>query len=92
MPNHRPQPGFVAGYEAMSAARDSAAWPIVRSLQADLLLVRDHPTEISFYGNDHGAATLHARLLRGEAPAWLAEVPLPPTLAQFRLYRVIADV
>ncbi len=89
MPNHRPQPGFIASYTAMSAATDDVALPILHRLGVNLILVRNHPTETSFYANEAGLETFHSRLLSGRVPSWLIELPMPQTLAaEFRLFRM----
>lgn len=89
MPNHRPQPGFVASYEAFTAPTAALARAAVTTLAVDLVLVGDHPIETSFYAVRSGRDTFHSQLLRGAAPAWLSPVPLPAGLGAFKLYRVL---
>jgi hypothetical protein len=89
MPNHRPQPGFIASYAAMSSPTDAKAKQILQALNADLVLVRDHPAELAFYRNAAGMETFHARLVAGDAPQWLIEQPLSDgPESGFRLYRM----
>ena len=91
MPNHRPQPGFIASYRAFTAPAAELAREFVAGLGVDLILVTDHPIETTFYAVADSADSFHAQLLRGEAPAWLSPVGLPGDLAAtFRLYRVAA--
>ena len=88
MPNHRPQPGFIASYAAMSASTDAAALPILEQLGVNLVLVRDHRAELAFYKNADRTETLHSRLVAGRAPPWLSELTLPEGPdSGFRLYR-----
>jgi hypothetical protein len=81
IPNHRPQPGFTASYQAMTAtdpqvasaelARHGVKWILL----CPSIVERDH-----FIGGRNGQATLYQRLLDGAAPPWLQPVPLTEDL------------
>jgi hypothetical protein len=89
MPNHRPQPGFVESFNAMTAADPGIARAIVARMGVDLILVSTHPLEGNFYRREDGQSTFHRRLVEGRCPGWLSEIALPPKFGQgFRLFEV----
>ena len=77
IPNHRPQPGFNAGYRALTATDLRAARAELARHGVDWILLcpsiveRGHFTE-----GREGEATLYRRLLDGTAPTWLRAVGL----------------
>jgi hypothetical protein len=77
IPNHRPQPGFNAGYRALAATDTEAARAELIRHGVDWILLCPSLVEDSYFidGRD-GAATLYRRLLEGTAPPWLRAVGL----------------
>jgi hypothetical protein len=77
IPNHRPQPGFNAGYRALTATDLQAARAELTRHGVDWILLcpsiveRGHFTE-----GREGEPTLYRRLLDGTAPSWLRPVGL----------------
>ena len=86
IPNHRPQPGYAATYEAMSTSGPEVARGIMREHGVDLVLVCTDAVEVSFYGASE--QSLHHRLVAGDPPTWLTALPTPEAQPNFRLYRV----
>lgn len=93
--------GIAESIRVFASSDDAAAHAILHRRQASLLLVCAHDGEAREYRgerNEYHAIvgltpappghSLHARLSRGEAPAWAEPLPLPPELAGMRLYRV----
>lgn len=90
MPNHRPQPGFMSTWDAMTTTRTDVARTILDREGVDLVVVCDAASRRAFYGD--GADTLHTRLATGDAPSWLDEVGTygGDGSATIRWYRVAA--
>jgi hypothetical protein len=82
IPNHRPQPGFNAGYRALTTTDLAAARAELIRHGVDWILLcpsiveRGHFTE-----GREGEATLYRRLLDGTAPSWLRAVALGEELS-----------
>lgn len=89
IPSHRYHSGFTDSYNIMSAPDDDQALQIIRKRNIDLILVCPGGHEDHFYASKAGDEIFHQRISAGNAPEWLAEVTLPPDIAEsFRLYRV----
>jgi hypothetical protein len=88
IPNHRPQPGFNAGYRAMTATDLEAAKAELTRHGVDWILLCPSIVERGHFTEGHeGEATLYQRLLDGTAPAWLRPVALGEDLRDsMRLY------
>jgi hypothetical protein len=91
IPNHRPQPGFNAGYRALTATDLQAARAELTSRGVDWILLcpsiveRGHFTE-----GREGQATLYRRLVDGTAPPWLRAVGLGEELREsMRLFALV---
>ena len=77
IPNHRPQPGFNAGYRALTATDLRAARAELARHGVDWILLCPSIVERGqFTEGREGEATLYRRLLDGTAPAWLRAVGL----------------
>jgi hypothetical protein len=88
MPNHRPQPGFVTSYHAMSAEDPQRARSLIQDLGVDLILVSTHSIEASFYDPSGDKDTFQKQLLDGRIPAWLEEDELPEGISEgYRIFR-----
>lgn len=89
VPNHRPQPGFTASYEIMTATDPDAARRRLEAAGVDLVLVCPNSAESWFYQAEGAGRTLHRALLADDPPPFLAPVGLPGPLArQFKLFEV----
>lgn len=88
IPNHRPQPGYTAGYEILTGSDYAAAETLVRRHGVDLILLCPNPVERAFFTEGQPDGTLWSALAEGRPPAFLHAVPLPPALRSFRLYAV----
>jgi hypothetical protein len=88
IPNHRPQPGFTAGYRALTATDLEAAKAELTRHGVDWVLLCPSIVEQGHFMEGHeGEATLYQRLLDGTAPAWLRQVTLGEDLRDsMRLY------
>ncbi len=93
IPNHSPQPGFNAGYRALTATDPQAARAELVHHGVDWILLCPGIVERShFLEGREGAATLYRRLLDGTAPAWLQPVALGDELGQsMRLFAVAPE-
>jgi hypothetical protein len=87
IPNHRLQPGFAAGYRAMTASDFAEAERRLRAARVDLVLVCPDSAESWFYDTDGGARTLNEALRADDPPAFLRPLALPAPLSeQFKLF------
>lgn len=84
-PYHRNRAGIMDSHELLSTAEESRALDIARRRDVDLILLCPSRDMQYFSGND--AMSLYGRLIRGELPGWITEVPLGES--GFRLYRVV---
>ena len=98
IPNHRPQPGFTASYQAMTATDMGEAEAILRGVHTDLVLVCDANVPRNFYGSrasrdgESDTPTLHEALNEGAPPAFLSPVALPPDVGpNLKLYAVAPE-
>lgn len=93
--------GIADSIRVFATTDDAAAHAILQRRKASLLLVcaqdgeaREYRGERNDYhpivGLPHAPPdqSLHARLSRGEPPAWAEPLPLPPELEGMRLYRL----
>jgi hypothetical protein len=85
IPNHRPQPGFNATHQALTA-NPAEARSILKAWHVDWILLCPGPVERRFFGG--GGETLYGRLVADAPPAWLQAIPLPSELATLRLFAV----
>jgi hypothetical protein len=77
IPNHRPQPGFNAGYRALTTTDLQAARAELARHGVDWILLCPSIVERShFTEGREGEATLYRRLLDGTEPPWLRPVAL----------------
>jgi hypothetical protein len=77
IPNHRPQPGFNAAYQALTATDPQAARAgLVRYGVDWILLCPSIVEEAHFIEGREGEATLYRSLVDGTAPPWLRPVAL----------------
>jgi hypothetical protein len=91
IPNHRPQPGFNAGYRALIAIDLQAARAELDRHGVDWILLCPSLVEASYFEGG-GEATLYRRLLDGTAPLWLRPVALDEDLRDsMRLYALDPD-
>ena len=87
IPNHRLQPGFAAGYRAMTANDFAEAERRLRAARVDLVLVCPDSAESWFYDTDGRARTLNEALRADDPPAFLRPLALPAPLSeQFKLF------
>ncbi len=81
--------GMWDAYAIMTAADDETAQALVRSRGVTWVLICPGPEERVLYRPLEPGPTFHARLARGEVPAWLRPLALPPELGAFRLFEVV---
>ncbi|HEX5078766.1 MAG TPA: hypothetical protein VFV80_06400 [Geminicoccaceae bacterium] len=88
IPNHRPQPGFNAGYRALTATDLAAARSELGRHGVDWILLCPSVIENSYFVEGHeGERTLYRRLVDGTPPPWLHPVALDEDLRRsVRLY------
>ena len=87
IPNHRLQPGFAAGYRAMTASDFAEAERRLRAARVDLVLICPNSAERWFYDTDDSARTLNEALRADDPPAFLRRLALPAPLSeQFKLF------
>ncbi len=87
IPNHRRQPGIAATHQIMTAEAPQAAEALLRQNRVDLIVLCPGPAETFLFGG--GGETFYKALARGEAPGFLAPVPLPEPLGRsFKVYSV----
>jgi hypothetical protein len=93
IPNHRPQPGFNAGYRALTATDLEAARAELGRHGVDWLLLCPSIVERGhFIEGREGEVTLYRRLLDGTAPSWLRAIALGEELGDsMRLYALVLD-
>lgn len=88
-PYHRNGDGIYDSYRIMAARDQDMARDLIEQRQVDLVLLCQSPAERSFFAVPEGEETLYQRLDRGDPPAWLSDIELPPGLQnQANLYRV----
>ncbi|MGH6921833.1 MAG: hypothetical protein ACREJ0_29550, partial [Geminicoccaceae bacterium] len=81
IPNHRPQPGFTAGYRALTTTDLHAARAELARHGVDWILLCPSIVEHGHYTEGReGEATLYRRMLDGTAPPWLRPVALSEEL------------
>jgi hypothetical protein len=81
IPNHRPQPGFNAGYRALTGTDLQAARAELVRHGVDWILLCPSIVEAGhFIEGREGEATLYRTLLDGTAPPWLRAVALDENL------------
>jgi len=88
IPNHRPQPGFAAGYRIMTATDYAVSRQLLADGRVDLVAICLGSAETWFYETDTGGRTLYQALSDGAPPAFLTPVPLPEDAGGFRLFAV----
>jgi hypothetical protein len=86
-PYHRNATGMLDAHAVLAATDDAAARSVMARRGARWVLICPiSAAERNFF--EAGAASLYARLARGEVPLWLAAEPLPGAVDSFRLYRL----
>jgi len=92
LPNHRPQPGHTATFEAMHTTRAAGARNCLARHGTDYLVVcKGDLLYRMLYGlTDPQAETFGARLVRGDYPDWITPLgaPRPELLADVEIFRV----
>jgi len=90
-PYHRNAGGILDSIDFFGAVDESPALKIVRQRGITLVLVCAAKGQARLYSPAESAHTgfLHQRLVEGDPPVWLQPLPLPPTAASFRLFRVV---
>jgi hypothetical protein len=76
IPNHRPQPGFNATYDALTATDPEEARQVLAHHGVDWILLCLGASESLKRGDKPGEPTLYQRLIEGEAPSWLRSLQL----------------
>jgi hypothetical protein len=91
IPNHRPQPGFAATYRILTATDAAAARAELARFRVDWILLCPSATERALFAVPGAVPpTLYRRLLDGDAPPWLRQLPLEGDLADgARLFEVV---
>ena len=88
-PYHRNGEGIFFAHQVMASVKDEEAWALLRQRGVDWLLLCPSSSEGGYFNPNQDPASLYARLLQGERPAWLQPLPLPAELAEtFYLYQV----
>jgi len=87
-PYHRNAAGLRDVHALFTARDDEQALDVVRRRGVDLLLLCPAGPERIVHDLHAGDGSLHDRLCRGERPAWLAPVPLPPGAEGWLLFEV----
>jgi hypothetical protein len=86
IPNHRPQPGFNAGYRALTATDSRAARADLERHGVDWILLCPSIVERGHYTEGHeNESTLYRRLLDGAPPSWLRPVAIGEDLRESML-------
>jgi len=88
IPNHRPQPGFAAGYRIMTATDFAVSRRLLAENRVDLVAICSGSAEPWFYDDGQSGDTLYRALSDGAPPAFLRPVPLPDDVGGFRLFAV----
>ncbi|MHA1600582.1 MAG: hypothetical protein ACTSW2_07130, partial [Alphaproteobacteria bacterium] len=88
IPNHRPQPGFTASYQIMTATDEALPRQLLADNQVDLVVICLGSAETWFYDTDESGRTLYQALSEDAPPAFLTPVPLPDDAGGFRLFAV----
>jgi hypothetical protein len=92
IPNHRPQPGFTATYEALTATDPDQARQALARHGVDWILLCLGASETTLRGEDMpGEPTLYERLIDGEAPPWLRSPQLTEASAGAALLYEVVD-
>jgi hypothetical protein len=95
IPNHRPQPGFAATYQALTARDDAVARSILADHGVDLILLCPSAVERSiFTPADGGDGHLYQRLVDDPPPPWLRLLTLADEgapIANARVFQVRRD-
>ncbi len=87
-PNHRNAAGIRDARAIMSAENDAQAWKRIEERGVTWILLCPGSAESVLYRRPDQAPGFYDRLARGEYPAWLEPVPLPPDLGAFRMFEV----
>ena len=89
IPNHRPQPGFAATYEALSAVDDGAARALLDRHGVDWILLCPGAAGRAFTGPGASSDNLYRRLVERRGPGWLRPIELPTPISEaFALFAV----
>ena len=87
--HHRNVAGIQDSVGILGGADDAEILTLVRRRGVDLILTCERGPHDSYFYAGRGSDVLYRRLQKGEAPAWLKPVALPPPLGEtFRLYEV----
>ena len=93
IPNHRPQPGFVATWRILSAADPAAARAELERYRVDWILLCPNSAERETFAPGVRAGwNLYRALVAGELPAWVRALPLPAEVAgRVHLFAVVPE-
>jgi len=91
IPNHRPQPGFAAGYRIMTATDFAVSRRLLNENGVGLVAICEGSAESWFYDQEPGGRTLYRALSEDAPPPFLTPIPLPDDTGGFRLFAVGPD-
>jgi hypothetical protein len=88
--HHRNADGIADSIRVLGGSADADILNVVRRREVDLIVTCERGPHDGYFRAGRGGDVLYLRLRRGDVPAWLMPVTLPPPLAPFRLYEVKA--
>jgi hypothetical protein len=93
IPNHRPQPGFIATWRILSAADPAAARAELERYRVDWILLCPNSAEReTFAPGERTGWNLYRALVAGQLPAWVRALPLPAEVAgRVHLFAVVPE-
>lgn len=87
--SHRNTAGVYDGYRIFSGKDEAAVLEILRRRKADLLVLCPESSHDGYFLTAGKDGTFYQRLVSGDFPDWVREVPLPGKTAEgFRLFEV----
>jgi len=91
IPNHRPQPGYAAIGEILTAASPERARRLLRQWRVDLILICPSSEAMDLFAPGRDGPVFYDRLAAGPRPDWVRAIP-PQGKGDtgFRLFRVLA--
>lgn len=85
---HRNQRGIRIVHDLLHAVDDERARALARTAEIDLIVLCPGAEGGLFATALQDRPTLYGRLLAGEVPGWLREIPLPPSVPGTMLFQV----